>query len=121
MADATSILETLWARIIERIGSKVSEAAQAASDANSDASKARVEGDRAKAEADRAAASAAQAAETASSGAPDATTSAKGKVMLAGVALFLAYTHRSNLARLRAGTESRFERVRLFARRRSAT
>lgn len=33
-----------------------------------------------------------------------------------GVALFLAYTHRSNLSRLRAGTESRFERVRIWAR-----
>jgi glycerol-3-phosphate acyltransferase PlsY len=32
------------------------------------------------------------------------------------VAAFLLFTHRSNLARLRAGTESRFERVRLFAR-----
>lgn len=84
MADATSILETLWARIIERIGSKVSEAAQAASDASSEASKAQVEGDRAKSEADKAAASAAQAAETASSGVPDATDVSKGKVQLAG-------------------------------------
>lgn len=32
------------------------------------------------------------------------------------VAALLAYTHRSNLQRLRAGTESRFERVRVFAR-----
>ena len=32
------------------------------------------------------------------------------------VALFLAYTHRSNLARLRAGTESRFERARIWRR-----
>ena len=32
-------------------------------------------------------------------------------------ALFIAFTHRVNLARLRAGTESRFERARLFARR----
>ena len=31
---------------------------------------------------------------------------------------FIAFTHRANLARLRAGTESRFERARLFARRR---
>jgi glycerol-3-phosphate acyltransferase PlsY len=31
-------------------------------------------------------------------------------------ALFLVFTHRSNIARLRAGTESRFERVRLLAR-----
>jgi len=31
-------------------------------------------------------------------------------------ALFLVYTHRSNLARLRAGNEPRFERVRVFAR-----
>ena len=36
-------------------------------------------------------------------------------------AVFIAFTHRANVARLRAGTESRFERVRLFAhRRRSA-
>ena len=34
----------------------------------------------------------------------------------AGVAVFLAYTHRSNISRLRAGTESRFERVRIWAR-----
>ena len=32
------------------------------------------------------------------------------------MALFIAFTHRSNLARLRAGTESRFERVRLWTR-----
>ena len=32
------------------------------------------------------------------------------------VALFLIYTHRSNLSRLRAGSESRFERARLLAR-----
>ncbi len=32
------------------------------------------------------------------------------------VAVLLAYTHRGNLQRLRAGTESRFERVRVFAR-----
>lgn len=31
--------------------------------------------------------------------------------------VLLVYTHRSNLARLRAGNENRFERVRLFARR----
>ncbi len=31
--------------------------------------------------------------------------------------LFLAFTHRSNLERLRAGTENRFERARVFARR----
>jgi glycerol-3-phosphate acyltransferase PlsY len=37
-------------------------------------------------------------------------------VFAVGVALFLAYTHRSNLARLRAGNESRFERVRIWAR-----
>jgi glycerol-3-phosphate acyltransferase PlsY len=35
------------------------------------------------------------------------------------VALFLVFTHRSNLARLRAGTEARFERVRLLARLRA--
>ena len=38
-------------------------------------------------------------------------------VFAVGVALFIAFTHRANLARLRAGTESRFERARLFARR----
>lgn len=31
-------------------------------------------------------------------------------------ALFISYTHRGNLARLRAGTESRFERARLWRR-----
>jgi glycerol-3-phosphate acyltransferase PlsY len=31
-------------------------------------------------------------------------------------ALFLTYTHRSNLARLRAGTEPRFERARFIGR-----
>lgn len=36
-------------------------------------------------------------------------------------ALFVLFTHRANVARLRAGTESRFERVRVFARRRGAT
>ena len=34
-------------------------------------------------------------------------------------ALFLVFTHRANIARLRAGTESRFERVRVFARLRA--
>lgn len=34
----------------------------------------------------------------------------------AALALFIVYTHRSNLARLRAGTESRFERVRIWRR-----
>ena len=38
-------------------------------------------------------------------------------VFAVGVALFIAFTHRANLARLRAGAESRFERARLFARR----
>lgn len=33
-----------------------------------------------------------------------------------GIALFLAFTHRANLQRLRRGTESRFERARLFHR-----
>ncbi|WP_205631103.1 glycerol-3-phosphate 1-O-acyltransferase PlsY [Dyella thiooxydans] len=33
------------------------------------------------------------------------------------VAALVVYTHRANLARLRAGTESRFERVRVFRRR----
>jgi glycerol-3-phosphate acyltransferase PlsY len=32
-------------------------------------------------------------------------------------ALFIAFTHRSNLRRLYAGTEHRFERVRVFHRR----
>jgi len=32
------------------------------------------------------------------------------------VALLMIYTHRENLARMRAGTESRFERVRIFHR-----
>ncbi|GIX38378.1 MAG: glycerol-3-phosphate acyltransferase 2 [Silanimonas sp.] len=36
------------------------------------------------------------------------------------VAGLLVFTHRGNLQRLRAGTEHRFERVRLFARRRPA-
>lgn len=36
------------------------------------------------------------------------------------MAAFLLFTHRANLARLRAGTEHRFERVRVFARRRRA-
>ena len=36
------------------------------------------------------------------------------------VAAFIAFTHRGNLARLRAGNEHRFERARLFARRKSA-
>jgi glycerol-3-phosphate acyltransferase PlsY len=31
-------------------------------------------------------------------------------------ALFLTWTHRSNLARLRAGTEHRFEKARVWAR-----
>ncbi len=34
-------------------------------------------------------------------------------------AVFLVFTHRSNITRLRAGTESRFERVRVFARLRA--
>jgi glycerol-3-phosphate acyltransferase PlsY len=34
----------------------------------------------------------------------------------AAMAVLITYTHRSNLARLRAGSEHRFERVRLFAR-----
>jgi glycerol-3-phosphate acyltransferase PlsY len=37
-------------------------------------------------------------------------------VFAAGVALLLLFTHRANLARLRAGTESRFERVRVLGR-----
>ena len=34
----------------------------------------------------------------------------------AALALFILYTHRSNIARLRAGTEGRFERVRIWRR-----
>ncbi len=34
----------------------------------------------------------------------------------AALALFILFTHRSNVARLRAGTESRFERVRVWRR-----
>jgi glycerol-3-phosphate acyltransferase PlsY len=34
----------------------------------------------------------------------------------AAVAVFLAWTHRSNLSRLRAGTEPRFERARVIGR-----
>jgi glycerol-3-phosphate acyltransferase PlsY len=36
------------------------------------------------------------------------------------LALFILFTHRSNLARLRAGTEPRFERARFLVRRRTA-
>lgn len=35
---------------------------------------------------------------------------------VAAMALFITYTHRSNLARLRAGTEPRFERARIWSR-----
>ena len=35
-------------------------------------------------------------------------------------ALFIAFTHRGNLARLRQGIEPRFERVRVFSRRRKS-
>jgi len=37
-----------------------------------------------------------------------------------GMTVFIAYTHRSNLARLRAGTEHRFEKVMLLRRRSGA-
>jgi glycerol-3-phosphate acyltransferase PlsY len=37
-------------------------------------------------------------------------------VFALGAALFIVYTHRANLVRLRAGTESRFERARLWRR-----
>ncbi|WP_374601342.1 glycerol-3-phosphate 1-O-acyltransferase PlsY [Arenimonas sp.] len=40
-------------------------------------------------------------------------------VFAIAVALFLVFTHRSNLARLRAGTEPRFERARLLRRSRA--
>lgn len=39
-------------------------------------------------------------------------------VFAGAAALLVAFTHRGNLQRLRAGTESRFERVRLFRQRR---
>lgn len=39
-----------------------------------------------------------------------------GLGFVTAMALFIAYTHRSNLARLRAGTEPRFERARLWVR-----
>ncbi len=39
-----------------------------------------------------------------------------GLVFAAGVALFVAWTHRANLLRLRSGTEHRFEKARVFAR-----
>lgn len=45
----------------------------------------------------------------------DASTPAT--VFAVALALFLVFTHRANLARLRAGTEARFERVRLLRRR----
>ena len=34
-----------------------------------------------------------------------------------GMTAFIVYTHRSNLTRMRAGNENRFERVMLFRRR----
>ena len=40
-------------------------------------------------------------------------------VFTIALALFLVFTHRGNLARLRAGTEPRFERVRLLRRSRA--
>ena len=40
-------------------------------------------------------------------------------VFAVAVALFLVFTHRSNLARLRAGVEPRFERARLLRRGRA--
>ena len=36
------------------------------------------------------------------------------------MALFILFTHRANLSRMRAGTENRFDKVRVFARRRPA-
>lgn len=45
---------------------------------------------------------------------PDTLPAALGFALLA--AGFLLYTHRANLARLRAGTEHRFERVRVWSR-----
>ena len=40
-------------------------------------------------------------------------------VFVVALALFLMFTHRSNLARMRAGTEPRFERARLLRRSRA--
>ncbi len=37
-------------------------------------------------------------------------------LLTVAIALLLVYTHRANLARLRAGTESRFEKARLLHR-----
>lgn len=54
---------------------------------------------------------------------PMALATGAGPARLAfalGMAAFIVFTHRGNLARLRAGTEYRFERVRVFARRRTA-
>jgi glycerol-3-phosphate acyltransferase PlsY len=36
------------------------------------------------------------------------------------MALFLLFTHRENMRKLRNGTENRFERIRIFSRRRQA-
>lgn len=41
-------------------------------------------------------------------------------VFAVAAALFLVFTHRSNLARLRAGTEARFERARIWTRLRGS-
>ena len=40
-----------------------------------------------------------------------------GRSCMAAVALLVLFTHRANVQRLRAGTESRFERVRFWRRR----
>ena len=37
-------------------------------------------------------------------------------LLTVAIALLLVYTHRANLARLRAGTESRFDKARLLHR-----
>lgn len=52
---------------------------------------------------------------------PLAISTGAGKLALVfavAMALFIVFTHRGNLARLRAGTEPRFERARLWSRRR---
>ncbi len=49
---------------------------------------------------------------------PEALPPALGALAIA-LAVFLIFTHRANLARMRAGSESRFEKARLIKRRRA--
>jgi acyl phosphate:glycerol-3-phosphate acyltransferase len=42
-------------------------------------------------------------------------------LLAVGIAVLLVFTHRSNLTRLKSGTENRFERARLIKRRRNRT